>query len=244
MRAGILIIGSLLWRDEGGRNEWRKSRLSMDHAEKVRTPIRYGRCSRNHTYTMTFATDDPLGQGVLVPCKTPCSDADALIVEAEALWKAEDSNANRGAIGASWGCVVVLFRTQAAPNNLIQAWTKHFCEKKVSPILPVSKDGLLVIPWPVKVSNGEESDVDLILATATKADDKRPSPKEIANAWVNQNQERDVYFFENVRYGIRTSEDGCIWRHIQESAAPWFSKIASKYADAVAVLRSENAPEG
>ncbi len=243
MRAGILIIGSLLWGDEGERNEWRKSRLCMDHAEKVRTPIRYGRCSssRGHTYTMTFTTDDPLGEGVLVPCKTPFSDANALIAEAEALWKAEDSNAAPGVIGASWGgCVGILFRAQAALNNLIQAWTKHFCEKKVSPIPPVSKDGLLVIPWPVKVSNGEESDVDLILATATKPDGKRPSPKNIADAWNNQNNGHERYFFQNIRHGIRTSEDGSIWKHIESGTAPWLNKFQSDYAEAVAKLRSEN----
>lgn len=245
MRAGILIIGSLLWDNGRVRNEWRQSHLDMDHAEKVRTPIRYGRrsCSRGCTFTMTFAIDDQLGHGVLVPCRTPLLNADALFAEAEALWKAEQPRAAPGTIAASWGCVGVRFRAQAAPDKWTRAWAKYFSDRNTSPISPVGNDGLLRIPWPVKVCDGEEADLDLILATATEADKQRPHPKDIADAWSNQDAGNEHYFFENIRNGIRTSEDQLIWQHIEKSNAPWLSKCISEYANAVAVLRRKERDE-
>jgi|SRR3990170_7778359 len=46
MRAGILIIGSLLW-DNCQRDAWRRSRLCVDRAVHVKAPIYYGRRSNS-----------------------------------------------------------------------------------------------------------------------------------------------------------------------------------------------------
>lgn len=51
---GVLIIGSLYWR-EGGRDRWRRWRLDMTSKWLVRAPIRYGRRSLNNTFTMVFS---------------------------------------------------------------------------------------------------------------------------------------------------------------------------------------------
>lgn len=134
MRGGILIVGSLLWDRRRERDEWRQARLRIDDAVHVRVPIRYGRCSgsRGDTFTMTFAGDGKLGQGVLVPCRTSVVDAAALLAEATDLWKAEQPSAPTESIGASWGCVGVLFRSQGAPDERFEAWS-HYFRRKSSP---------------------------------------------------------------------------------------------------------------
>jgi hypothetical protein len=159
MRAAILIIGSLLWDSMKARELWRQSRLIVDQAARVRVPIRYGRQSqsRGNTYTMTLAKDAPLGQAVLVPCLAAVSDAAELIGEAAELWKAERPSAELASIGASWGCVGVLFNPQAAPDDRLRAWVDYF-QKTASPIPPVDKDGALQILWPVLVTDGTAAD--------------------------------------------------------------------------------------
>jgi hypothetical protein len=43
--------------------------------------------------------------------------------------------------------------------------------------------------------------LDLILAIAAKAEKVRPRPEHVADAWVNQDQGHEAYFFENVGTG-------------------------------------------
>src|SRR3546814_14186903 len=71
MKCGILIIGSLYWDKENGRDDWRKRRLDTNASIPVRVPIYYGRksASRGNTYTMTFRRNDPSGMAALVPCQ-------------------------------------------------------------------------------------------------------------------------------------------------------------------------------
>jgi hypothetical protein len=138
MRGGILIIGSLRW-DNGPRNDWRGKHLRVDDGIHVKLPIRYRRLSesRGYTYTMTFVTGAPDGQGVLAPCKDDIPDVAGLIAEAEALWKAEQSTAPPHRLGASWGCVGALFCGRSPPPDWLKAWTKHFRANASSPIWPV-----------------------------------------------------------------------------------------------------------
>jgi len=68
--------------------------------------------------------------------------------------------------------------------------------------------------------DGALTDVDVILATATKLNAASSQPQEVADAWIDQNRCYERYFFENVRHGIRTPEDGLIWQRIEERE-PW-----------------------
>jgi hypothetical protein len=217
MKAGVLIIGSLLWDDAPHRIEWRRSRLVMDRKMQVTAPIHYGRLSqsRGNTFTMTFAMDGKLGQGILVPCRRDSSDINALLDEAHELWKAEFKTAQLGSIGATWGCVGVLFRDALATNSLASKWATEFCKRTTSPVPPVGNTGLLNIPW-IEIASNESADIDLILATATRAETIRPTPESVADAWVQQSNGHERYFFNNVRYGIRTPNDLLIWRRIEE----------------------------
>jgi hypothetical protein len=239
MRGAVLIIGSLLWDDAHPRPAWRHSRLVVAEAEHVKVPIRYGRrsMSRGNTFTMTFAMGDPLGQAVLVPLRTTLADPAALLVEAEALWQAEKPGANHDSISASWGCIGVLFRNNPS-DEWARAWSGHFQRNTQSPIPPVGHDGLLRIAWPpVLVVEERLADVQLLLSTATEPDATPPLPEEVADAWVEQDQGHDRYFFENVRHGIRTPEDLVIWRRIEARMPSWLAGV--RYAEAIAVLRDE-----
>src|SRR5271157_5102757 len=116
---GVLIIGSLYWELEK-RDGWRRWRLDMDHKWFVRAPIRYGRLSKNHTYTMVFSSEfseERLGQAIVVQCQRDVTSSLDLIREAEWLWSAEDKKvpplcclSPKRSISATWGGCVALLR--------------------------------------------------------------------------------------------------------------------------------------
>lgn len=238
MKAGVLIIGSLLWDDTPHRIAWRSSRLVMDRKMQVTAPIYYGRQSetRDNTFTMTFAVGGQLGQAILVPCRRDSSDINALLDEARALWKAESMNAQPGSIGATWGCVGALFRDSLATSSLASKWTAEFGKRNISPVPPVEETGLLNIPW-IKIASNELADIDLILATATRAETSRPTLESVADAWVQQSNGHERYFFNNVRHGIRTPNDLLIWRRIEERKPSWLRDSA--YTEAIGILRND-----
>jgi len=187
---------------------------------------------------MTFGTDDTLGQAVLVPCVTAIEDIAGLIAEAEALWKAEAPAAAANCVGADWGCVGVICRTENTPAELLAKWRNHF-RSKASAIPPIVDEGILHIPWPVTADDEKPADVDVVLATATKTQAKRPTAFEIADAWIDQRNGHERYFLENVRHGIRTPEDDLIWERIENRAPCWLGNEA--YAEVVTLLRKEAA---
>jgi hypothetical protein len=240
MRAGILIIGSLLW-DDQARGEWRCRRLRLENRVHVNAPIRYGRRSGSwgNAFTMTFAPYRALGQAVLVPCTACVEHICHLVDEAEALWEAESRKASKGGIGASWGCVGVLFRGECVATDLRNAWTRHFRRWITCPIPPVDSNGLLGIPWPTTSHDNRPVDADVILATATSPDPCLPTPPTIADAWVDQHCGYERYFFENLRHGIRTPDDQEIWNRIEARRPPWLDCHA--YAEPIGRLRAEAA---
>jgi len=183
---------------------------------------------------MTIGIEGSLGQAVVVPCRTTLADVAALLAEAEALWQAEQPGARAGKISASWGCVGVRFHDEPPPTDWFNAWAERF-RAKASPVAPVNHDGLLEIEWPAVAA---AIAVDVILATATRSDENLPRPEDIADAWINQDQGHERYFFENVRCGIRTPEDLLIWKRIEERRPSWLGRNVD--AEAVAILRGES----
>jgi hypothetical protein len=235
MRAGILIVGSLLWRQTEERKQWREARLLLNEKLSVQAPIYYGRLSNGGKYTMTFDGKGEMGRAVLVPCKAKVTGLKDLIAEAQSLWEAESSAARLGRIGANWGCVGVASRG-GQPKDLAADWMKWFHENKTRPVPPVDEAGVLRIPWP---QEAQDSDIDLMLATSTRPEPQRPTPQQIADAWIAQGGED--YFFSNVRNDIRTPGDLTIWSRFVEKQAPCLKK--PEYTRAISVLRSESAAE-
>jgi hypothetical protein len=232
MRAAVLIIGSLLWR-EGSRATWRKDRLDLRGMQYVRVPIRYRRRSQNQTYTMGFASHG-FGVAVAVPCRHRLDDFASLLEEARELWKAEDSMAgDTGIISKNWGAVGILFRRGLKQSNVAKAWADYSNKNLAEPVgrTFVSDEGALEISWP-KTTGGEPVNFDVLFATGNAV--HNPRAPTVAKAWLAHGGEE--YFFNNVAAGIQTPLDGAIWQHL--SSRPW----RRKYRRAIDALRKQEAP--
>jgi hypothetical protein len=59
----------------------------------------------------------------------------------------------------------------------------------------------------------------------------------IADAWVEQQDGHERYFFENVRNGIRTSDDSAIWKRIASRKPTRFGKV--DHLTAIDILTAE-----
>lgn len=186
---------------------------------------------------MTLEPNGAPGMAVLVPSVAAIATPAALASEAEALWAAERSSTVTSGIGADWGCVGVLF-APTVPADW-RAWWDAYFRSHASPVPPVNEAGALRITWPITTDKTSPVDVDLILATATRAEKVRPGPIEVADAWLGQHAGHERYFFENVRHGIRTPFDGAIWKQIEARKPAWLRN--ETYANAIEILRSESA---
>lgn len=234
-RIGVLIIGSLFWREEPGREDWRKTRLRVDQAIPVKAPIRYYRKSKSKSFTMVFVPAAN-GTALVVPCQAGPLNAERLKAEAEALWGAEKNGAAaKDTISEPWGCVCALFRDKESCGELREAWSSYFKRSQATPVGPVNSDGLLDVPWPERV-DGQPLDFDVLLATSNRPTGA-PKAEEIADAWL-QNAGSEEYFFKNVRHAIRTPDDTDIWRRM-ETNPRWLTDVAAKFLEPVATLRGE-----
>lgn len=187
---------------------------------------------------MTFNCDVELGRGVLVPCRASIANAEVLLSVAKDLWKAEACSEGVKSIGDRWGCIGAAFNHQLEQADIIRKWTERFDEEQVTSIYPVDKDGILQIPWPQLVIDGKAASLDIILGTATKAEERnRPTAEEIADAWIKQEEGHERYFFKNIEYDIRTTEDLAIWRRIVKAGPAWQKK--PEYAMAIGILCGE-----
>lgn len=227
LKVGVLIIGSLFWDSEQNRPAWRGARLDMATVQTVIAPIRYGRRSgrnRGHTYTMVFSRLAEPGHAKVVQCTRKVSTPDDLIVEAQALWKAENPRAEAGRLAAEWGCVAVLCNPERTiSEEIIKGWAKCVADEpdygNVSQTIEegqlVDKAGLLNVDWPQVVDGEKSVELDLLLATAndpeiTATSRSYPTVETIANAWNAGASQHAEYFWRNAENGIRTFQDDAI----------------------------------
>jgi hypothetical protein len=195
--------------------------------------IRYGRLSSTKTYTMTFAMSGIEGTALVVPCQAEGA-FDVLRQEAEELWAAEINAAGpNGTICNDWGCVGGLF-PPGAPLADVSTWSAIFRGRGGKAMAAVDEQGLLKIPWPQRL-DGQALDCDVLLATSN-VEKPAASPEQIAEAWINKGD--GEYFFENVKAGIRTSDDERIWRRLAHESG-WLSRHESKHVVAISKLRQE-----
>lgn len=113
LRAGVIVIGSLIWDPSDKRNKWR-SELDLGKKVLVKLPIRYGRKSRQDgdrkgTYTMVFSNStkeqSKLGQGLIVPFKDIIASEQDLKKQALMLSYAE--GISNKTISKEWGTVSI-----------------------------------------------------------------------------------------------------------------------------------------
>ncbi len=242
IRAGVLIIGSLLWDGRHGRPRWRQRRLDVSARQQVWAPIRYGRFSNcRKTYTMVFSRlcyrQCCLGIAQVVPCVKPIRSPNDLIEEAACLANAEGLNK------WTWGAIGILTSPRAnAPKDILDTWRTYFTEKargcevfsahaeSQSPVL--SDNGILRIHWPTPVSRDTEVTLDLLLATATAPTmypfggqvRRYARPDEIGRTYAETLEPE--YFLKNVRNGIRTNQDVRILTAMVRKHPEWEHKYA------------------
>lgn len=237
-RAGVPIIGSLLWDEENARPQWRAQRLDEKNAKPAPVPIRYGRFStKRGAYAMVFSKlcyrHRDLGRGVIVPFVRPIATFDDLQQEAEFLATAEGLGGNW-----EWGAVGLLKNTSSKlPVDFVERWRRFFRGKAAhfqgfsghtpSETPAIAEDGFLNLKWPITGKGFPK--YDLLLATPTKARTqdhsylkRYPRPTEIGSLVPN---DATNYFMRNVLHGIRTSEDTSIWKTVKRLyprfAAEW-----------------------
>jgi Protein of unknown function (DUF2934) len=221
LSVGVLIIGSLYWNNEGGRDRWRRWRLDTDrdHESLVRAPIQYGRRSNTGTFTMVFSElpEDQLGQAIIVPCHRKVSSLADLIAEAEWLWSAEEKKvpglctlSPKQSISANWGCVALMHNPQSnVPQELLDGWARHVkANYNASQLRRVDSRGTLLIDWR-HLTGGGPGLPDLLLATANDPERPYPTVQQIADAWNGEpdKDKRAEYFRLNRKNGIYTFQD-------------------------------------
>ena len=257
LRAGILIIGSLLWDlKKLDRGRWQYERLDMAAKQRVTAPIRYGRCSsggeRQGQYTMTLSHSAQPGVAYAVPCKKAVSSLADLEAEVHALAIAEGLVDYYGAPRwKTFGAVGVAFRdgTGDVVPRLVEQWGQSFgfrCNlqttlwetfNQLEEAPPLNHDGLLTIGWPTDADSGEPVAFDLLLATATEPTPisrRYASANEIAESLVNVSGDAE-YFRGNVLNGICTQDDRTIWSALEAIAPAWLR--SDRYAQVDARLK-------
>jgi hypothetical protein len=257
LRVGILIIGSLLWNlTKLDRGRWQNERLDMAAKQRVKAPIRYGRCSSGgewqDQYTMTLSRSADPGIAYAVPCKNVVSTVADLEAEVRALAVAEGLVDYYGASRwKTFGAIGVGFRdaTGDLVQRLEEQWGQSFgfrCNlqttlwetfNQLEEAPPLSHDGLLTIGWPTGADSGEPIPFELLLAAATEPTPvgrRYASANEIAESLVNRAGAAE-YFRQNVLNGIRTPDDPAIWSALEANGPAWVR--SDRYAQLGARLR-------
>jgi hypothetical protein len=234
LNGGVIIIGSLLWDDDGGRGEWRRRYLKpVDERCPVPLRICYGRKSRTRecTYTMIFSNHRTTGVGqgcILKFLKTVDSfenvkEQALQLARAEHIWRREQPS-----LANEWGAVGLLLnpefeRVDNANAEMIRSqWTDTFsqysgqfdhsryCIEGEDPM--IDERGFLKIEWVA-----EMNDFHFLIGTPTVPDPKRPlNEKEIAQRMIVN--EYRTYFDSNLKHGISTFQDEQILKWLTELA--------------------------
>jgi hypothetical protein len=224
LKGGVIIIGSLLWQDyldkqgDDIRANWRNTHLDLDNKIPVKVPIRYGRKSHSNIMTMVFSNrmKRKSGFGYVVPFKRKISNKDELLCEATALSAAEGMKGN---FVCSWGVLAYLLNDTIIDANQKREIVTLFRQRKNAKFdiseyrvgkerSCISKSLKLAIDWVAPVSGNDKQQIDefhILLATATKPDNKVPSYQEIAQTIKADTQRK--YFINNLINGIITHDD-------------------------------------
>jgi len=241
MKAGVLIIGSLLWDNDQGdnkdhRKKWRLERLLAEEKIHVFAPIRYGRES-DGVYTMVFSKEtvanNEWGTAYVLPCKKTIETFRDLKLEAEQLSNAEgakDSKLVKGGKSEKWCIIGIIFNPSFEQtlkeqflNEYVELLNDHgiseefkkFCIGQETSILKVN--GEIDIEWPKAIDPDQQKSLnsfDFIIATCPQQNlTAYPAAEAIANGVLKHTRK---YFFNNIANGITTFQDRAISDIVQQ----------------------------
>ena len=246
VQGGVLIIGSLLWQPNLGkdnntdRKDWREKHLDESSGIAVHAPIRYGRMSSDDIYTMTFSNSCRKKPGIayLLPFRqNPILTFDELLKEAKELSRAEGMQERfiKSKDNLPWAVLAILFNDSKI-DSLIKKSMLNWWEKQ----LKADKDynlfkhknfrlgteqpcirpyGHLNFPW-IKVvdqkNNERLNQVDFLLAIATVPTDKKYPSIKKMSENVRKDKIRK-YFINNTESGITTFQDERILKKLKKN---------------------------
>lgn len=190
--------------------------------------------------SLCYRKDYGCGKAFILPVSTTIHDFNDIFVEAQALWSAERNKCG-SSIYSNWGAVGLLANPfQKNLNHIINEWESYFNSQIDKPELnscktekpSLSRNGLLGIHWPRNYISNEPVDLDFIIATVNNATvnnaaviNKYPTHIEIARAWINDVNNNEQYFINNVMNGICTFQDKRIWENVKHLNPGWLEKM-------------------
>ncbi|HVM86696.1 MAG TPA: hypothetical protein VMT76_00815 [Puia sp.] len=243
---GVLIIGSLLWQNNLGRqnntirNDWRKQFLDESQKIKVNVPIRYGRLSGGEVYTMTFSNSCRirLGSAYLVPFRqNPVKNFAELLTESQELSYAEgmDRKFIKSRENIPWSVLGLLFNNgKIALDNKKQMsdwWQQqiqhdqdyglfnHKTFKLGSERPSILQNGQLNFPWINPVDPNAKTELnnyDFLIATTTLPNEKKYPTVNKLVTNIHKDQVRK-YFIDNHAHGITTFQDQRIIKKLSQN---------------------------
>lgn len=243
IKAGVLIIGSLLWDTKNERPTWRED-LALSEKKLVSLPIRYGRCSstRSDTFSMVFSNAAGKikdgGRAYVVPFKrqTSINDLADLFLKISRAEGFAKGNSTR--IFRSWGSVCIIinpFAKNEVRDRINDLWSGLVTRKKaeltreqLAPVIEkfgeedeekcLREDLTLNIEIDELFSN-QLNEFDVLIATANAVKLKEeinvyPSPSKIAKAMYKSGDYS--YFLINRAVSIKTFQDKLILKILRK----------------------------
>jgi hypothetical protein len=247
-RAGVLMIGSLLWDNTKGRKPWREHYFGENFYPNiidVQVPIRYGRYSTGRKCpTMVFSQDflksEKFGVGKFLPFKNHRMTISELISAAKDLSEAEGSTSRnflKGGKTKKWCIMSYLINNQLTGDKreaILKNWANNYEQELNSDLLDnfkmnsekeslIDKQGYLRVEWPKSLLS-----YDLILTTQTKPRKTKDNCSNYLNTLELASEffEKPEYFIKNKLNGISTADDTEIIGQLKNKELNTFRKNA------------------
>jgi hypothetical protein len=247
-KAGVLIIGSLLWDNSKGRKAWREHYFGENYYPNiidVKIPIRYGRYSAGRECpTMVFSHDflknNKYGLAKFLPFKNNSKSINDLITSARDLSEAEGSTSRKFLKGGNtkWCIITCLLNNQLSKKKaeiFLESWVDNYNQELTSELIDnfkmdseeqalIDNQGFLKMEWPESLSS-----FDLVLTTQTKPrrNEENDSSNYLNTAELaSQIFKKPEYFVKNKLSGISTTDDSEIIGELKNNTLSDFKKNA------------------
>lgn len=244
-RAGVLILGSLLWDNSKGRKAWREHYFGENFYPNiidVKVPIRYGRFSKfrgcpTMVLSYEYWDEEKYGTAKFVPFKNQELQFSELICAARDLSSAEGSSSREFIKGGKtkW-CILTCWLNGSMKNkeSFLNKWSERYSPTLTNGIVEnfkmnsedeslINERGHLKMGWPEILTA-----YDVVLATQTK-----PRKSECCqcnyletNKLAEQIFNKPEYFIKNRLNGITTSDDVSIIEVLKSKDLSIFRKNA------------------